>query len=264
MPRKTTKNARGGGSIRQRPDGRWEAHFTVGRDPGSGKQVQRSIYGATQKEVRQKLAQITAAVDSGTYTAPSKMTVGQWLDIWTAEYLNHVRPRTVEAYQCQIKNHIRPALGALRLEALNAHTIQSFYNGLGKPQGDKPGLSAKSIKNIHGILHKAIQQAVTVGYLKFNPADACTLPRVERKELKPLDEDATARFIEAVKGHRYETVFLVTLFTGMREGEDLGLTWDYVDFDRGTVTINKQLQKTTGGGSVYILSPTKNGRGRVI
>lgn len=264
MPRKSTKNARGGGTIRQRPDGRWEARFTVGRDPGTGKQIQRSIYGDSQAEVRKKLSQITAAVDNGTYTAPSKMTVGQWLDIWTAEYLNHVRPRTVEAYQCQIKNHIRPALGAIRLEALNTHTIQSFYNGLGKPQGDKPGLSAKSVKNIHGILHKAIQQAVTVGYLKFNPADACTLPRVERKELKPLDEDATARFIEAVKGNRYETVFLVTLFTGMREGEVLGLTWDCVDFDRGTVTINKQLQKTTGGGSVYILSPTKNGRGRVI
>ena len=264
MARKNTKNAKGGGTIRQRPDGRWEARFTVGRDPGTGKQIQRSVYGSTQKEVRQKLAQITAAIDNGTYIAPRKMTVGQWLDIWTAEYLNHVRPRTVEAYQCQIKNHIRPALGAIRLEELNAHTVQSFYNGLGKPQGDKPGLSAKSIKNVHGILHKAIQQAVTVGYLKFNPADACTLPRVERKELKPLDEDATARFIEAVKGHRYETVFLVTLFTGMREGEVLGLTWDCVDFDRGTVTINKQLQKTTGGGSVYILSPTKNGRGRVI
>lgn len=264
MPRKNTKNAKGGGTIRQRPDGRWEARFTVGRDPGTGKQVQRSVYGATQKEVRQKLAQITAAIDNGTYIAPIKMTVGQWLDIWSRDYLNHVRPRTVEAYQCQIKNHIRPALGAIRLEELNAHTVQSFYNGLGKSQGDKPGLSAKSIKNVHGILHKAIQQAVTVGYLKFNPADACTLPRVERKELKPLDEDATARFIEAVKGHRYETVFLVTLFTGMREGEVLGLTWDCVDFDRGTVTINKQLQKTTGGGSVYILSPTKNGRGRVI
>jgi len=102
--------------------------------------------------------------------------------------------------------------------------------------GDKPGLSAKSIKNVHGILHKALQQAVTVGYLRFNPADACTLPRVERKELKPLDETDTARFIEAVKGHRYETLFLVTLFTGMREGEVLGLTWDCVDFKRGTLT----------------------------
>ena len=70
--------------------------------------------------------------------------------------------------------------------------------------------------------------------------------------------------MDAIKGHRYETVFLVTLFTGMREGEVLGLTWDCVDFTRGTVTVNKQLQKALGGGSVYNLVPTKNGKGRVI
>ena len=259
MARKSTRAAQGGGTIRQRPDGRWEARFTVGRDPGTGKQIQRSVYGSTQKEVRQKLAQAVAEVDNGTYQAPSKMTVGQWLDIWVAEYLNHVRPRTVEAYQCQIRNHIRPALGAVKLDALTTPAIQSFYNSM-----SQPGLSAKSIKNVHGILHKALQQAVTVGYLRFNPADACTLPRVEHKELKPLDEADTARFIEAVKGHRYETLFLVTLFTGMREGEVLGLTWDCVDFQRGTLTVNKQLQKNTTGGSIYTLVPTKNGRGRVI
>ena len=50
----------------------------------------------------------------------------------------------------------------------------------------------------------------------------------------------------------------------MREGEVLGLTWDCVDFRRGTVTVNKQLQKTTTGGNIYTLVPTKNGRGRVI
>ena len=157
-----------------------------------------------------------------------------------------------------------PPLGAVKLDTLTTPTIQSFYNAMSHHDGDKPGLSAKSIKNVHGILHKALQQAVTVGYLRFNPADACTLPRVERKELKPLDETDTARFIEAVKGHRYETLFLVTLFTGMREGEVLGLTWDCVDFKRGTLTVNKQLQKTTTGGSVYTLVPTKNGKGRVV
>ncbi|MBD5161723.1 MAG: hypothetical protein HDT14_06890 [Oscillibacter sp.] len=60
MPRKSTRAAQGGGTIRQRPDGRWEARFTVGRDPGTGKQIQRSVYGSTQKEVRQKLVEATA------------------------------------------------------------------------------------------------------------------------------------------------------------------------------------------------------------
>lgn len=264
MPRKNTKNAKGGGTIRQRPDGRWEARFTVGRDPGTGKQIQRSVYGATQKEVRQKLAQITAAIDNGTYTAPSKMTVGQWLDIWSRDYLGGVKPFTVLNYTQHIKNHIKPALGAVKLEALNTHTIQKFYNDLGKPQGDKPGLSAKTVKCIHGVLHKALSQAVKVGYLRFNPTESCELPRIERKEIKPLDNEEIGAFMKAIEGHRFEAVYLVTLFTGLRRGEVCGLTWDCVDLNQGTIFVNKQLQNVPGQPGEFRLVSSKNGKGRTI
>lgn len=258
------RRARGEGSIRQRKDGTWEARFVIGIDPGTGKDIRKSVYAKTQKEVRKKMTEAVAALDNDDYKEPCKMTLAQWLDIWAAEYLKGVKPRTVEAYLCQIKNHIKPNLGALKLDTLSPHTIQKFYNGLSEDRDRRLGLSAKSIKNIHGILHSALQQAVAIGYIRANPTDVCTLPKVIHKELKPLDEDATTLFIEAIQGHRYEVVFLVTLFTGMRQGEVLGLTWECVDFARGTVTINKQLQKTTTGGSVYVLVPTKNGKGRVI
>lgn len=272
MPQKGhTHAAKGNGTIRKKiitSNGKqytyWEARYTTGFDPGTGKQNQRSISGKTQKEVAQKLKAATAAIDAGTYTAPSKMTVGEWLSIWKAEYLNGVRPRTAEAYDCQIRNHIEPALGAIKLDVLVPHMIQAFYNALGQPKKDKPALSAKSIRNIHGILHRALQQAVTNGYLRSNPADPCVLPKVERKELRPLDEDDISRFMEAIKGHRFELLYLTTLFTGMREGEVLGLTWDCVDFARGIVTVNKQLQKVLDRVSDYHLVPTKNGKGRVI
>ena len=82
MPRKSnTRAAQGAGTIRQRPDGRWEGRCTVGRDPGTGKQVQRSVYGRTQKEVRQKLAQLTVSVDNGLYKAPWALFVGQWFEV---------------------------------------------------------------------------------------------------------------------------------------------------------------------------------------
>lgn len=180
----------------------------MGRDPGTGKQIQRSVYGSTQKEVRQKLAQAVAAIDSGTYTTPSRMTVGQWLDIWQQDYLGGVKPKTVESYKCQIRNHIRPAMGALKLESLNAHTIQGFYNRLYAEKEDGgAGLSAKSVGIVHGVLHKALQQAVKLNYLRFNPSEACELPRVERKEIKPLDKEATAAFLKAIQGHQYEAVY---------------------------------------------------------
>lgn len=259
------KAASGAGTIRKKTVMRngkeytyWEARYTIGFDPGTGKQVQRSISGKTQKEVSQKLKAATTAIDTGTYQAPSKMTVGQWLDIWTTEYLGGVKPRTVDSYKSTVKHQIKPAIGAIRLDALNAHTIQGFYNSL----GDR--LSAKTVKNTHGILHKALQQAVSNGYIRFNPADACIIPRAVRKELHPLDESQISTFLQAIRGHRFEALFTITLFTGMREGEVLGLTWDAVDLDKGTLHINKQLQKERGGGGAYSLVPTKNSKGRCI
>lgn len=265
MPRKSnTRAAQGSGTIRQRKDGRWEARYTVGRDPGTGKQVQRSVYGATQQEVRKKLAKLTASLDAGTYKEPCKMTVGQWLDIWVADYLGGVKPSTAFLYGEQIRIHIKPALGSVKLEALSTHAIQHFYNSLSDEREGKRSLSPKSIKNIHGILHKALQQAVAVGYLRFNPSDSCTLPRIERKEISPLDEEQIGAFLKAIEGHRHELLYKVALFTGMREGEVLGLMWDCVDFDKGTITIKRQLRREQKKGGQYYITSPKNGKPRTI
>ncbi len=120
------------------------------------------------------------------------------------------------------------------------------------------------MKNIHGVLHKALQQAVKLGYLRFNPTDACELPRMERKEIKPLDDETMGAFIAAIQGHRYEAVYLTMLFTGMRRGEVCGLTWDCVGLERGTIRINKQLQSVPGQPGEYRLASTKNSKGRTI
>ncbi len=265
------KAAAGTGTIRKKTITRgdkeytyWEARYTEGYDPGTGKQIQRSITGKTQKEVAKKLKEATTAIDTGTYTAPSKMTVGEWLDIWSAEYPGGVKPRTVDSYKATIRTHLKPGLGAVRLESLNGHTIQGLYNSLGEPKQGTEGLSPKTVKNVHGVLHKALQQAVANGYIRFNPADACILPRITRKEIKPLDENQITAFLKAIQGHRYEGLFLVTLFTGMREGEALGLTWDCVDLDKGTIKINKQLQKVRGSRGEYTFAPTKNGKSRIV
>ena len=104
------------------------------------------------------------------------------------------------------------------------------------------------------------------GYIRFNPADACILPRTEKKEIKPLDEAESAAFIRAIQGHRFEEIFMVTLFTGMREGEALGLTWDCIDFEKGIITVNKQMQlhQEKGLDGAYTLVPTKNSKARTI
>ena len=108
-------------------------------------------------------------------------------------------------YSRYVKNHLKPNLGQAKLSTLTAHEIQSFYNRL------RLKLSPKTIKNIHGSLHKALSQAVELGYIKHNVSDACKLPRVEKPEIKPLDDIQIALFLQAIKGHPNERLFIVDL-----------------------------------------------------
>ena len=264
MATRKTKGAKGGGTIRQRPDGRWEARYTLGIDPGTGKQIQKSVYGKTQKEVRQKLTAITAEIDDGTYQEPCKMTVNEWLDIWLKDYQIGVKDSTAYLYERQAKLYLRPALGNIPLETLKAHTVQRLYNSLSQEHDGQPALSAKTIKNIHGVLHKALKQAVLIGYLRTNPTEACILPRIIRKEMHPLEEDQVAVFLREVQGHPHEYLYKIALFTGLREGEVLGLGWEHIDFQAGTLTVKRQLRREQKKGGGYYFSPPKNNKSRCL
>ncbi len=262
---KSKKSAAGTGTIRKKTVTRnskeytfWEARFTTGYDPGTGKQIQRSITGKTQKEVAKKMKAALAEIDSGTYIAPCKMTVGEWLDIWVAEYLNDVKPLTERNYSEQVRKHLKPAFGATKLEALDSHTIQKFYNTL---YDDGNGLSAKTIKNINGVLHTALQQAVANGYIRHNPTEACKLPKVVRPEIKPLEPNEIARMLQEAQKDAYCNLFTVAMFTGMRQGELLGLSWECVDFTTGIITIRQQLQCKDGN---YFFESPKSNKGRTI
>lgn len=263
---RSKKSAAGIGNIRKKTvirNGKeytfWEARYTEGFDPGTGKQVQRSISGKTQKEVRQKLQAATSAIAAGTYVAPCKMTLGEWLDIWKNEYLGSVKPLTVKDYYNQIDNHIKPAMGAVRLDSLETHMIQRFYNTL-TDKGGKP-LSPKTVKNIHGVLHKALQQAIANGYISQNPAAACILPKIQKPEIKPLEPDEIAVFLKEANKDSYSNLFTVAIFTGMRQGELLGLSWENVDFKNGVIYVKQQLQCKDGE---YFFCTPKSGKGRTI
>ena len=117
MATRMTKGAKGGGTIRQRPDGRWEARYTLGIDPGTGKQIQKAVYGKTQREVRQKLTAITAEIDSGTYQEPCKMTVNEWLDIWLKEVISQILCK--HRFRCKTEQNIFKAGAAEAAAALS-------------------------------------------------------------------------------------------------------------------------------------------------
>ena len=250
------RNPQGNGTIRQRKDGRWEARITLGHDPATGKQVQKSIYGKTQTEVSKKLRQLCKEVDDGIYKEPIKYTVKDWAEIWLKDYSTNLKPLTVKQYASYINNHIIAKIGAVKLVRLDAPIIQRFYNQL-----VTDGLTPKTVKNIHGILHLMLETAAEVGYIKTNPSSVCKLPKIEKKQIKPLENEDLINFLNAIHGDRYETLFLVDLFTGLRQSELLGLTWDCIDFEKGTMYVYRQLQKNNG---TYYFASLKNGKSRTI
>lgn len=254
-----TKKANGSGTIRKRADGRWEGKYSLGYDPKTRKLIRKSVYGKTQKEVRLALSKIVSEMDSGTYAEPSKMKVSQWLDEWLASYTMNIKPATKSAYEEHIRVHIKPSLGNIPLKQLSTRDIQQLYTGLLKERE----LSPKTVRNIHGVLHRTLEQAKLLGYIRVNPADAAVTPRVEKKQVEALDAEDVGKFLAAIKGSKYEYPLFVAIFTGLRQGELLGLTWDCVDFERGLLLINKQHNRVKGD-TEFRFASLKNDKARVL
>ena len=256
------KRANGEGSISKRSNGTWEGRITVGFDPSTGKQIRKSIYGRTQKEVREKMNELQlqyANVSTVEEIDAVEMTLSEWLDTWLADYIQDVKPGTKVSYTSIVDNHIRPVLGKIALQKLKPPMIQKFYNQL-----REKGLSPKYIKNIHGVLHRALDMAIKIEFIEKNYTSVCSLPKSEMKEIQPLDAPEQRKLLDAIKGEEYEDLIIVDLFTGLRSGELIGLTWDCIDFEKGIISVKKQLVQTRQTGAEYTFGSLKNGKTRVI
>lgn len=255
------KNAQNSGTIRQRPDGRWEARVTTGINPGTGKPIRRSIYGDTQAAVRKEMTAILRELDRGTYQVPNKITVAAWMEEWLSTFCaGKVKLLTFQSYQGIIKNHIVPAIGAVELQAVKGTHVQRLYNSM-----TRAGLSGKTVKNVSAVLHKAFSVALKQGIIAANPCDAAELPKVEHKEIRPLADDEIPLFLSAIDGSPMRNAYALCLFAGLQEGECLGLSWKQVDFEKGRITISQQLQREKVKGGTYYISPsTKSGKPRTI
>lgn len=263
MARKQNRNAHGAGSIRQRSDGRWEARYTYTDELGQPKRG--SIYGETQKECRKKLTARLSEIDLGSFhgIAPKHYTVAAWMDEWLNTYCINLKPMTVISYREKANRYIIPNIGKVQLAALTSVQVQKLCNLLSEGYSSRKPLAPKTVSCVHGILHSALKQAVAVNVLRSNPADNTKLPKVPKPQLKPLMDADIGRFLQVIQGDRFEALFIVDLFSGLRQSELLGLQWDDIDWNRGTLHVRHQLQKLKSGGYTY-LDMTKNEKDRFV
>ena len=262
---KQTRSANGSGTIRKRADGRWEGIYSAGYDQHTGKLIRKSIYGKNQKEVRQKLSKVTTEIDEGLYLEPAKMTLSDWMDLWYKEYTFDKKYSTLKGYKAQINKHIRPGIGKYNLSQLNPMILQRFFNHLSEPDEKGKVLSPKSIKNIYIILSGILEQAVENEMISKNPCKKVKLPKVYNKQITPLTDKQVKEFLEIISTDEiYGTILRVIVFTGLRLGEAMGLTWDCVDFEKGALNINKQLQRRPQKDGGSTLTSVKSGKPRIL
>src|SRR5215203_3697148 len=215
------------------------------------------VSAKTKTETEQKLRQAMTDADRGLVFEAGALTLGDYLDKWLPSIRDTVRQRTWERYEQLVRVHIKPALGRVRLKDLTATHGRALYRE--KLDGSS---SLRTVQYIHTTLRKALQDAVSDGLIPRNVADGIKAPKPKKKEINPLSPEQARAFLQAAQGDRFETLYVLAVHCGLREGELLGLKWDDVDLDAGTLAVRRTLSETREHGHVFELP--KNAKARRI
>jgi len=210
-------------------------------------------------------------VDKGTHVASSKITVGEHMDTW----LDGLRkePSTVASYRKNVRLHVEPHIGALRLEQLTGTGLTKLYHQLeasGRADG-MGGLSARTVRYVHTIIHPGLGAAVRDGLLAVNPADKADPPSAKAAvspEMHFWTAGELRAFLEQRAQAQDELVIAWSLLaaTGMRRGEALAVRWGDVDFDGARLSVRRSATviKHKGAGQEIIVGRPKSGRPRTV
>ncbi len=219
----------------------------------------RTVYGKTRKEVAGKLAKALSDRENGLVFDARRLTVGEYLGHWLEDSVRDtVRQRTWERYEQLVRVHIKPALGRIKLKALTPAHVRGLYR-----EKLDDGLASRTVQYIHVTLHKALKDAVADGLIPRNVTDAVRAPRAKGKEINALAPDQARAFLEAAGevGDRFEALYVLAITAGLREGELLGLKWEDLDLDAGTLSVRRTLSEARSG---RFFEAPKNGKGRSI
>ena len=213
-------------------------------------------YGSTKKIVREWLFEQQKALHEGIFVDETRITVGEFVDRWFLDVASlRLRPSTQVSHERIIRNHIRPTIGHIRLQDLTPLHLQNLYS-----EKLKGGLSKRTVKYIHTIIHQSLDQAQKWGIVIRNVADAADSPYPDRKPVEPLTREQVAQLFDALRFDRLYPLYVVFLGCGLRRGEALGLTVDDIDFENGVIHVRKTLQSIRGKG--LLLSEPKTEKSR--
>ena len=244
------------GSVRKprTTGGTWSYRLDLGVD-ARGQRSQKQVGGfATKREAQGALNDALSDLQHGTYVAPSRQTVGEFLDVWIEGARSDLAITAWTSYRDVLANYVKPHIGGKRLVDLGPMDVKKLHGLLlanGKVKGG--ALSVRSVQLSHRVLHRALADAVRWNLIAVNPASAVRAPRGAPKDNNVWSAEDAMKFLASVADHRLSALWILALHTGMRRGELAGLRWKDLDLAGATLTVAQQ--RTTAEYKVVVLAP---------
>lgn len=246
------------GHIEQRSKGStWSIKIELDKDVATGRRRQKWVtVRGSKKDAEKKLSELLRQLDTGSYIQPGKTTLTDYLTRWLAEYVKpNLSPRSYERYADIVKRYFIPKLGGVLLTQLKADSLQKLYaDWLDR------GLSSRTVRYHHAVLHKALELALKAGQVSRNVSDAVNVPRIKQAEMLTWNEDELNQFLEAAKSTPYYELFYLVSYTGMRRSEILALRWQDIDLIFGQVSVSRSIHHLKDGS--YVFTQPKSSRSR--
>jgi integrase len=220
----------------------------------------RYVSGKTKEEARKALRQARGDAERGLVFDADNLKLGEYLDRWLSDSVSDtVKATTFERYEQITRLHLKPALGRVKLKALTPAHVRGLYR-----EKLEAGLSARTVRYIHTTLHKALKQAVMDGLIPRNATESVKPPQPSREEMCPLTPEQAKLLLKVAHetGDRLEAVYVLAIHTGLRQGELLGLKWDDVDLEDGSLQVRRTLTITKNGP--LFTSPKTTGSRRSV
>ena len=245
------------GYIKPRSKNTYSIVISLGKEAATGKYKQLWVtVKGSKKDAEKRLSELLHQMDTGNYMKPSRTTVADYLTMWLADYVKpNLSPRGYERYESIVRVHLVPSIGSIPLTQLRSNHLQRHYSIM-----LEAGLSPRSVRYHHVVLHKALATALKWGLATRNVADGVDVPRAKHSEMQIWDEMEVNQFLETAKSTQYYALFYTALFTGARRSELLALRWQDIDFIYSQISISRSMHHLKGGS--YIFTQPKSEKSR--
>ena len=247
------------GSIEKRGKNSYRLTVSEGFDLNGKPMIHRKTVHGTKKDAEVELAKFVTEVQNGLVIDGKSLKFSEFTEIWKRDYgSKELAPSTYKRYCRMLETRLLPYFGHFYINKIKPTDIMKFYDLLEKDtqlvrkkgnngSKNKKPLSGKTILEHHRLLRAMLHKAVYWQLIISNPAERVQSPKARKPKRRSYDDEQTKILLEnleqlSIEDTKYKVAIILTVFTGVRLGELMGLEWQDVDFKNGIISINRSSQ----------------------